>query len=389
MLVGEIGVRRLPTVVAPLPGEALTSWLLAVMELSGIEGSEAARLFGLGGGRFMHATTDVWLRRLTEPQLAGLSQSTGLPAEWISGLTFERLYSNIPLSALQDGSRNAWRYGYVSRDQIRICPSCVGARQGRWSLVWHLPWVLVCPIHSLYLRDACDCGKIFRPPRRTMEVGTCPITGSARARTEKGCGRPLSTLPAVYVENPHLIRAQERLLSVVRSQLDATDMMSMTADDVYAVLLMTLARGSLASVSGVSPAAQKSFEDFTATNEAVGWYDLSTRVPGLPRDALLLEAAVLMSEPVLTADDPLEAASAILPVSMRIDGTHALSDWVHTNWQVQALRQVSNPLRPLAELCLEYAIQGSTYINRQMRRYSGWRSPARTARERRSSASTD
>ncbi|MFF0293800.1 TniQ family protein [Kitasatospora sp. NPDC004614] len=371
-------MRRLPC-APPFSSESLASWILTLSNNLDIPIWRIPAIIGFGSHPFNLFQTGRWPRKVSPRQVVAIRNSTGLHVSRIIDMTFNHLYSGIPSLELADGSRSMWRYNFIMSQHVRICPEYLRERPSRWPLVWHLPWVIACQMHIRYLVDSCKCGAPVKTPASTRGDWIC------HSLDPMGCGRPLHSLPSSRVRHRELISAQAKLIEITRRKRERTSLNSATADDLYNILLMTLARGSLASIPHISESAKTAYERFSIANERDGWQSLISTVARLPADRRLLEAAILMSEPILTADQPLEAARSILPLDQGGNGLNAMSDWVHSKWQVEALLHGSHRFEQLTQLCL-----GSASLDqvpaRGTKRYSGWRSPVAEPADRRRAA---
>src|ERR1700690_629792 len=136
----------IPIRLAPLPGEALDSWLGAYADLLHVTVRDIFRFAGIDCGRAGRGQLSgkPWLQRLGEADLAALSAATGVPAQALAGMTLAR-YQGTGLAevAARPGLPSAprwWRHLAGSR----YCPRCLAANGGRWMLAWRIPWAFAC-----------------------------------------------------------------------------------------------------------------------------------------------------------------------------------------------------------------------------------------------------
>ncbi len=149
------GPCRLPIRVAPLPGEALDSWLEALAARLAVPLSDLARSFGLAGG-------SGWRRGLPDrtialdPGEAAAIAATGLSEDRVRGMTLERYDQTAVI--LDPGTRMVnvrilWVWG--KSQGSRYCPDCLAGNGGRWQLRWRLSWSFACVAHRRLLADDC------------------------------------------------------------------------------------------------------------------------------------------------------------------------------------------------------------------------------------------
>lgn len=178
--------RTLPVRLAPLPGEALDSWLEALARRLHTPLGEVLRHFGfparLGRGDHLKGIPPDWTILLSEQETMAIAYASGLDLQTVTSMTlahydqralrinFERRYVNRWV---------LWGRGGGSR----FCPDCLRDNDGRWQLAWRLGWSYACVLHGLLLADCCpDCGRIQRqrprsgrviPPCRDLRKPTC------------------------------------------------------------------------------------------------------------------------------------------------------------------------------------------------------------------------
>ena len=97
----------IPIRLAPLPGEALDSWLGAYADLLHATVRDIFRFAGIDCGRAGRGQLSgkPWLHQLAEPELAALSAATGVPAQTLAGMTLAR-YHGTGLAARPGRSRS-------------------------------------------------------------------------------------------------------------------------------------------------------------------------------------------------------------------------------------------------------------------------------------------
>jgi TniQ/Bacterial regulatory helix-turn-helix protein, lysR family len=233
--------RVLPIRVAPLPGEALDSWMEAYAARLDVTVGDLADAFGLhrdtpsGDGRSRPAPT--WTITLRDEEVSGLAQATGIAPNVLIGLTLQR-YEGVVV-ALDHATRavRTWQLWGRGRGS-RYCPACLADSGGRWQLAWRLSWSFYCLRHGLILVDRCP--RCQRVPRRTRQrltripaPGLCssPMpSGSRDAKSHAGvCGFELATSDALALPAAD---------PIARAQLYVNDLLTRTsphADPVPAV----------------------------------------------------------------------------------------------------------------------------------------------------------
>ena len=143
--------RTLPIRVAPVPGEALESWLGAVAQR--LETPWGDLLAAIGPPNADHARLSQ--RDLTvfiHPREAeAIAQATGIWQATIEATTLGHYDGHlIRIDRSTGRARSPWKFR-----RSRFCPHCLRASDGRWQLSWRLPWVFVCRLHSCLLVDVC------------------------------------------------------------------------------------------------------------------------------------------------------------------------------------------------------------------------------------------
>jgi hypothetical protein len=134
---------RLPITVAPLPGEALESWIAAYARRLHATGSDLIAHLGLGGSRIAHMAL-----RLNDHEAAALERATGVARQALAAMTLEP-HDGLAV-AITPGRRTlASRFpiGRFGNARTRYCPQCLTHDQGHGPVTWRLPWSFACPLH--------------------------------------------------------------------------------------------------------------------------------------------------------------------------------------------------------------------------------------------------
>jgi hypothetical protein len=201
--------------VAPLPGEALDSWLEAYARRLRSCSRDLLDHLGLTGTTLAHMVI-----ALTGRERDILSTATGIDPDTLRRMTLAPLDGvavTINPHARSTGHPPAWRRHAGSR----FCPTCLTDSDGRWLLRWRSPWAFACPAHACLLVDYCPgCGRRPHPDRpgtraQATLAGRCTTglpqhaCGGWRAQM---CSHPLTEVPTVTVPLGGLaLHAQRRL----------------------------------------------------------------------------------------------------------------------------------------------------------------------------------
>lgn len=171
-----ITVRSLPLRVAPVPGEALDSWLETLAH------QHHARFGDLLHHLGIETRTRRKLLHLTDQELDTVSAATGIKPNVLRSLT-------PPPHRVTDTDTTGFCCTDAPRHRpprqlgrSRFCPACLEATQGRWQLAWRSQWVFACTLHRCLLADNCpSCGHFVRTEvHRWSEV---PLPAGARIVT--------------------------------------------------------------------------------------------------------------------------------------------------------------------------------------------------------------
>ncbi|WP_405814217.1 TniQ family protein [Streptomyces sp. NBC_01390] len=221
------GVRSLPLRLAPVPGEALDSWLEALAGRLRTPMGELLTEVGLieehrPPGHQLPIRAP-WLVLLPPLAAGRLSVTTGLAPETLRAMTLEN-YDQRALVVDRDKqalhrTRN-WRRSAGSGS--RYCPDCLAESGGRWQLSWRFGWSYACLTHRRLLADACpQCAGPQRhrrhPDTEIPAPGLCDRPGP---RPESGprprCRYPLHSTKTLLFEADHpALRAQQDLVDTV------------------------------------------------------------------------------------------------------------------------------------------------------------------------------
>lgn len=176
----------LPLHTAPLPGEALPSWLFRFCAPFGL--SPASLLRGLELGEV------EWWRHPTDDVIALTAGRTGLAEDQLRAMTFAA-WTPDPLADLiterfaRDRLRRTRPAARLS-GRSSVCPECIAEDETpHIRKAWQLGWLAACPIHrSVLLTECPEChAKLRMPPTfsRTFAPDRCGRCGLRFARVRR------------------------------------------------------------------------------------------------------------------------------------------------------------------------------------------------------------
>jgi AraC-like DNA-binding protein len=216
-----------PIRLAPLPGEAIDSWLEAYARRLQCNVRELLALAAVPAPTRAAWASRPWTAATRPGDFAAISVLTSVPVEQLDAMTWGRFNGTLVTlapSARRHGPARWWPHLSGSR----FCPDCLAETAGRWMLAWRLPWTFACTEHRRLLADLC--GACERRPRanwvahkslreppdrcRTSSPGANHPTPRAAGGSDV-CGRPLSQVIT------RLLPADGLVMSAAR-QLEAT-----------------------------------------------------------------------------------------------------------------------------------------------------------------------
>ena len=214
--------RTFPIRLAPLPGEALDSWLEALAYRLNVRLGDVLGDLGLGApvknGIRDHAVPTDWTIALREEEAARIAHATGADPQQLHDITLMR-FAGRALRIDQD-KRKVSRHLLWERPRgSRFCPECLAGSGGRWPLTWRLGWSFACLTHYRLLADRCPaCGSVQRErpfSRQALPVpgrcGTSPSRDGDLA-TPAGCGQDLTRAETLSLPAGHPAFAAQRLI---------------------------------------------------------------------------------------------------------------------------------------------------------------------------------
>lgn len=221
--------RTLPIRVAPLPGEALESWLGAV----------AQRLDTRWGDLLTAVappTKPLCLHRpdltvyLNPNEAAAIAAAADTWQATVEALTLSRYDGHLLTIDRATGClQSPWtpdRSPKRSPKRSRFCPLCLHESGGRWQLSWRLPWVFTCEEHSCTLADTCpQCGQFqsVRPRWLSMhevpQLGRCGTNAKHGGEPQRCEGNLFAAVTTTLRPDHPLARTQTRLSQVLATKL--------------------------------------------------------------------------------------------------------------------------------------------------------------------------
>ena len=219
--------RTLPLRLAPLPGEALDSWLDALAHRLKVPLTGLCWALGLPcGPHSVLRSHDIPANRvvlLRDHEARAISAAAGVPVPALHAMTmarYDRRAIMIDHASRRVSLRALWGRGRGSR----YCPGCLADTGGRWQVRWRLTWSFACTTHQLLLADTCPaCDSI--PGFRASESHLPPSPGYCEApvslpgesqrpaqRRHQRCGTDLAQTPTLQIPAGHPVLAAQQVL---------------------------------------------------------------------------------------------------------------------------------------------------------------------------------
>jgi len=241
--------------VAPLPGEALESWIAAYARRLHTTGSGLIAHLGLGGTRITHMAL-----RLHDHEAAALERATGVSRQALAAMTLEP-HDGLAVAIMPGRRALAARFpaGRFGTARVLYCPLCLREDQGRGPVTWRLPWSFACPRHRVLLLDFCPA--CHRPPRPwnarrlgPQAGGACTRDNPATAARRGGCGTDLTGAEAASLPAGGLVLAAHQHLAALMASPPGSRAAALTAlRQVYATAWRAL--WGLHAIPGQAPPA--------------------------------------------------------------------------------------------------------------------------------------
>jgi hypothetical protein len=214
--------RTFPIRLAPLPGEALDSWLEALacrlnVRLGDVLGDLRLAALSKNGIR-EHAIPTDWTIALRDEEAARIAHATGADPQQLHDMTLMRFDGRA--LRIDQVKRQVSRHILWGRPRgSRFCSECLADSGGRWPLTWRLGWSFACLTHHRLLADRCpDCGHVQRErpfSRHSLPApGRCGTHPSRRAdpAIPAGCGKDLTSVETLSLPASHPALAAQRLV---------------------------------------------------------------------------------------------------------------------------------------------------------------------------------
>ena len=330
--------RPLPRSLSPLPGEALSGYLLNLAHRLDYRPTELAQRVGLikPAGANIDTRFSIFLPAEVTARVAHACNLT--PAE-VSAMTLSRwdglLYD---ASTLGKAATTLHGTGWFNPALTRACPSCLLERHSDsvdrvlWRASWKTPWSIVCNRHQTLLEATCaNCGTAFgaagkstgglipNPRRPASHPALCRGPGSG---TDGMCGHRIDQQPT-HAAPPALLDLQAHLDAVLESAGTATTSLGVEVHpaqylrDLRAVaVLLQLAdhRGTAPQLPGeYSTALTQHLEERAERRAARQAQDRSDRTwTEPPIDTRTLATLLHQAANILALPTP-AAAQAVLP----------------------------------------------------------------------------
>lgn len=296
-------IRTQPIRVAPLPGEALDSWLEAYAARCHTPWGDFLEIVGL---RNRPRARSRYPMDAPSLDLAALSTATGVDVSVLQTMG----PGGLPPQA--DDADPLSRE--VALPGSRFCPACLAGNGGRWMLWWRLRWAFACPTHRCLLADVCP--HCQRAPRTyAVPLDGVPVPGHCALPAANGtgrrpprCGTDLSTARTPRLPQAHpALAAQQSILAIVTAASATTGVYreapvtaSQYLRDLTAVGMRALRYGSATDLRAASSAGSAR-NPLAETAEQAAAQRLHSAILSPPTAALTAVAACV-AVPVLAAD---------------------------------------------------------------------------------------
>lgn len=352
-------VRALPIRIAPLPGEALDSWLEYLSQRLRTPHGEILAAVGLNRPATT-ATDRSHVMSLFPEAAERISAATGVPVGQITAMTL----AHYPAAArvLSLGARFPRRRPRYSR----FCPHCLADDDGRWQLRWRLGYSIACRTHRCLLLEACPAcahpqrGRVF-PGELRPYPGRCGCRAAdGNGRMAARCGADLSAAATLTLDADHAtLHTQHAIDTAVDSGVAAIGIyrehpvaVSEFLTDLKALGTRALSGPSAPSLSTLIPAD---------LYEAYRAMPVRTRPAAQPL-SLITAVALTAAAGILCRDDPAAAAALLARLETPVQRNGASLDWPRAGWArgtteaVGALRLTARAPRLTSTAQLRYRI---------------------------------
>ncbi|MCA4997909.1 TniQ family protein [Tsukamurella tyrosinosolvens] len=335
--------------MAPIPGEAIDSWLEAVAARTHTAWGDILAAVGLHNDD--RKPYPPWTVTLAGTELEHLQTAT--QTDNSSALTLQRYHGTAVLIDPQTHQLTSTA-PWTRRAGSRFCPYCLDDNQGRWQLQWRLGWAFACPIHHCLLADLCpSCLRAARsrayPSDRTPRPGRCPNPSpldKGRGRSAPRCDTDLTTAPVMTFSSDHpVIRAQSLINQIIDEASAQFGVYAKSPQPAMKVL------GDIRAIAGrvlhfatERDLARRLPDDLLA---AAAPDNAPDHAPEGMRSILFTEAFELGARPAL--DSPANAATTAIAVHTALDvldreDIGAAGD--HLRWLIPARHDLEHHIRP-------------------------------------------
>jgi hypothetical protein len=213
-------VRTLPIRVAPLPGEAIDSWLHAAAARMGVSWGDFLSAVGLAPSRF---GLDTWVVQPLPQEMASIAAATDIDPGCVAAMTLAHYAGRV--LQINTATRRVTGTALWRGPGSPYCPQCLAEKGGRWLLRWRTGWSFVCVEHRCLLAHTCPaCGR--RVGTRSLLKDAVPVLGccanppaGAVTRTRQRCNADLRTAVVHVLPECHPALIAQR---IVDDLIDAT-----------------------------------------------------------------------------------------------------------------------------------------------------------------------
>ncbi|MBJ7336755.1 TniQ family protein [Mycolicibacterium sp.] len=215
-----VAVRTLPIRVAPLPGEAIDSWLHASAARMGVSWGEFRGALGLTPARF---GLDPWVVQPLPREIASIAAATDVDPASVAAMTLSH-YADRVLK-INGATRRVTGPALWRGAGSPYCPQCLTETGGRWLLRWRTGWSFACVTHRCLLAHTCPACR-RKVGTRSLLTDAVPVLGccanppaGAVTRTSLRCNADLgAAVVHTFSEHHPALRAQH----LVDDLIDAT-----------------------------------------------------------------------------------------------------------------------------------------------------------------------
>ncbi|MBZ4518362.1 TniQ family protein, partial [Mycobacterium avium subsp. hominissuis] len=324
--------RTLPIRVAPVPGEALESWLGAI-----------ARRLETPWGHLLAAleptpadppglVRENLTACLHTREAAAIAHATGIWQAAVEASTLGHYDGHLITVDRSTGRvRSTWK-----SVRSRFCPQCLRVSNGRWQLSWRLPWIFTCQVHSCLLVDVCpECAMFQRVMPwwlRAHEIpDLCRCSRNIELDGEKRrCLGDLAYAAMPYLARQHpIMLAQCRLSGLLsRSVIDCGIYQAMptsTLDFLRDVRLLSARMLSMAKLDYIAESLEMRGDSHIREHSAAYGSNLDRwSTPGAfaaSAPALVTGLGIMLALDVIGRESVEDAASRLRPLIERAKAT--------------------------------------------------------------------